>query len=160
MIIKPEQCGAILNDFQTILGAGYDTPKCTLHDVWSPAIEESLVTIRNWMNLTKKMWLGKEIQGRYVYCTPRKITKSSKQNRWLKRLKITPGSLRYRLESSASMGLGEPRMEEFSSPLNKQNTFQSTLLSTKTSRDKEHIPHGLLYTPIAVAFLLTELSLI
>jgi hypothetical protein len=64
MVIKPELCGAILNDFQTILNAGHDIPKCEWHDIWNPAFEEFLVTVRNWMNLTRKIWLGKETQGR------------------------------------------------------------------------------------------------
>ncbi|KAF4637156.1 hypothetical protein G7Y89_g909 [Cudoniella acicularis] len=70
MVIKSEQCGAILNDFQKILSAGHDIPKCAWHDMWSPEFEEFLVTIRNWMNLTRKIWLGKETQAIFEQLQP------------------------------------------------------------------------------------------
>jgi hypothetical protein len=61
--------GSIFNDFQHILNDDSSIPKCPRHDMWSSALEEDLVNLRNWMNLTHELRLGKEFQGMSVYLT-------------------------------------------------------------------------------------------
>ncbi|KUJ18790.1 uncharacterized protein LY89DRAFT_717327 [Mollisia scopiformis] len=56
-MLKSEQCGAILNDFQHILSSGSDISQCPEHDSWSSVVEEDLINIRNRMNMTNEIRL-------------------------------------------------------------------------------------------------------
>jgi len=62
-IIESEQTGAVFNDLQLILNSGHNFPKCPNCDVWSPAIEEDIVKVRNLINLTRVLSFEKESQG-------------------------------------------------------------------------------------------------
>jgi hypothetical protein len=62
-IIESEQTGVVFNDLQLILNSGRNLPKCSSRDVWSPAIEEDIVKIRNLMNLTRGLSFEKESRG-------------------------------------------------------------------------------------------------
>jgi len=66
--MKSNQSAAIFNDFQQILSVDHDNFVLANHsgsirDVWSPAIEEDVLKVRNWMNLKPEVWLGKESEG-------------------------------------------------------------------------------------------------
>lgn len=63
VMINSEQCGNLLNDFQQILSAGNDVPKCPKHDIWSPDLEHDLFKVRNQINLTRELSLAKDGQG-------------------------------------------------------------------------------------------------
>jgi hypothetical protein len=63
VVIDSKQCGNLLNDFQQILSAGNDVPKCPKHDIWSPDLEHDLFKIRNQINLTRELKLAKYAQG-------------------------------------------------------------------------------------------------
>ena len=62
-MLKSEQCGTMLNDFQHILSSGSDISQCPIHDMWSSVVEEDLVNIRNRMNLTNEIRLENGYKG-------------------------------------------------------------------------------------------------
>jgi hypothetical protein len=68
---KSEKSAAIFNDFQHILGCAHDNyiePEIvespwTTREVFDPALEEDIISVRNYMNLHPEVWLGDVSKG-------------------------------------------------------------------------------------------------
>jgi hypothetical protein len=64
--VKSETCGALLNDFQKILSAGLDLPRCWKHEQWESRLEDDIFAARNEMNLSREVCLKKDASGALI----------------------------------------------------------------------------------------------